>query len=1091
MKKIKLVLLAIISIVVFNINASAKTGEGLCYGKELNSYGYCQIDPVSIGHTSFSYAPITLDNGASAAAFRYYGTIEGEKQDMFCIDPNLGSPKVAYGYARPLNLNNNYDRAIAKAYDLYINAVVAEMKNGKGYDDAVNQYLQIVNVVMRAITSKYKYDISNGHKDNNFDIVANQLEGNNPSGLKLTTGSNDYNIVQRWYCSSIITGKDRNIVSQKTVDFCKKVSGVNDSSPKQISVGLAIDTANIKSSGNADTFEREIPVKITGLSDLLKDYQALSHLDSRIKPKFAIKSVTCENKKLNCSLKNPTLIGTNLLDIATDPEYAIEVLVTGNTKDFLNESSAKVNIAYEYSHIFNSNNLAVLRYHMTKQNEQRMIVLMPNKPQNQSVNITVNIPSMCKAEIIEGEQVYTFGSEELSEKDYLEGGCCNVDPKYLKDQASIDYYLENCSAGVYISLDTDCRNDGIADNFSHSQIYQDSMKNIMKNVSAAEAERHNGRYDDATLKKQLEEYKYNRDDEYLRTSSSAEELVVAANNSYCKLYTSEQQDIYYPGTIEAKSGRYFVFVTANENGEKTYIQPYVDGNITANFHTDYKRWQSDHKVAVDEEKKAYTEYQTALQEEASITKAKEKSSSCSAGDDNCCTTYSANVSGYYNADRNAISSGASWTEGTCESAGSEPDPQVSMYKSKYEEKYKARVLLETYKKQCESKSKVATNWNYYLEPELTFSYKQKFLNTSNNLSEYLTETVDLKISTSEEKYWPKVTKEPEQVSKSGSPVASTASVSYGRNATGGYAVSESFAHDVTTDYSVVYKQTLYYIPEVKYYSLLPDGKYVTEEQITQSTNYLDVGYVFNVKLTTYQGEYETWFDIKHMGHLMQSPTIKPKPLSNIQILVNQYLEDHAEELNLKNVSNKTYVNKCYYSDEEILFQTECPLCTDVENGVFKPQYFSRVIASTNLNPSERTLGVNWSDPKGVRAKELIESAGDSIYDDRSEFLEYSFTLGPNEMADIKKNVNRETDETTYGDFKLSNCVFGKQCESPLLTALADSSGTLTLLEKTRTTGWKYYINGDWVRGSIKEDLVGGVYPDEPYVDEASGISYWP
>ena len=104
----------------------------------------------------------------------------------------------------------------------------------------------------------------------------------------------------------------------------------------------------------------------------------------------------------------------------------------------------------------------------------------------------------------------------------------------------------------------------------------------------------------ATYAQQTKEnLKYWRDDEF------ASEL---ESNPYCKIYTSEENHMYYPTTTTATSGRFFVF-GKGEDGQ--YLQPYVDGKIYSTFHTAFELWQKDYIKAIKTEKSAYTAWQYA------------------------------------------------------------------------------------------------------------------------------------------------------------------------------------------------------------------------------------------------------------------------------------------------------------------------------------------------------------------------------------------------------------------------------------------------------------------------------------------------
>lgn len=76
--------------------------------------------------------------------------------------------------------------------------------------------------------------------------------------------------------------------------------------------------------------------------------------------------------------------------------------------------------------------------------------------------------------------------------------------------------------------------------------------------------------------------------------------------------------------------------------------------------------------------------------------------------------------------------------------------------------------------------------------------------------------------------------------------------------------------------SQTWNADLYYRPTVGYYSLVPSGLYITDQQMSSAPDALNIGYVFNVQITNYQGKYRTWFTIENNGHLEIEPKGKSK-----------------------------------------------------------------------------------------------------------------------------------------------------------------------------------------------------------------------
>ncbi len=1015
---VKIILIVFFSVFISNINVDARTGVGVCQGKDLLDMGYCRLDsPAIIRHQEFSYRPLMLNDGTEAVKYAFRGTLEGKDEDMFCLDSNLNAPgSLPYYFARPLDLTNDYDRAIAKVYSMYINDSAYVMNTNQiSFAAASQNYLQIANIVIRALTIKYQYDIVGpaAYRNNIFNNVYAQFEGKVANSPKLVENTDAFKLAQKYYCSAVLTCTNCTKVLDAKA-FCSTID-VSQANIREFNIKIN-STSEVEQvdTGNPDEFSRIIEMKITGLNSFTKDYETYVSTN----PYFKINDVKCANNKLNCSIESGLTKDTDILPGLTGDEYTFKVRVTGNKKDFLTETNDKVIVDYEYHHIFNSNNLAILRYSLTIQERQRMISLMPKRVETENVEVYFPIPALCQTDIVDGKQIYKYGGEEVSELEYLKAGCCNVKSVYLKSRDAHDYYFENCNVDVDIHLETDCVNDGDEENMSHSYVRQQDIDKVMNKIEKINS----NNYEEDDIESVLENFKYYVDDNYLYTPSEGANDAISTSNKYCKMYTSEELDIYYPGTAEATSGRFFIFKS----------QPYITGEIRGVFYTDITSWETDYKEAYQKEIETYNDLQDAINDEEIL--------------------------------------------------------DTSSYETKYEDAKTSRKTLEDYKTSCEDKSDIANKWNYYLEPDLYFNYQQKFFDPITNKSQEITEQVELETSYKAEKYWPNVSDdEPTLVLNE---VEGTKDNDYMSFTYGGK--TYRYDYDRTDIYKAGFKRTLYYIPKVKYYSLIPNGKYVTSLSEYQATNYLDVGYVFNVKLTTYQGEYTTWFTINNIGHLMQEVDEAPKNVSNIQAQLNEYLSSNKNVLDITDIDNNIdgskYVNKCYYRDEEILYSRECPTCEDEVDSNFKVRYNTRTISTNDLFPNEnvgdRVVGPNWSSQKGIDARKLIETAENEIYGDTdgtNSYLEYSFILTPSKMQDFKEyNKNN-----TYNDFNF-NCEEGKECLSELLTKQFENSPReWEILNNTRKYGWKYYVDNTWVRGSLKE------YFQDGYPDNDSGLIDWP
>lgn len=1092
MKKIKYTLFLVLCLLITNYKVDATTG--ICADKKLNSSGYCTIDPISISRTAIPdiYKPMVFTDGDYPLNYSYSGSISGKSQTMFCLDGNYPQPgSQTYGFAKPFNVSSNdYERAIGAVYNIYMDEVVKEMNKGTSKNTAYEKYLQMINVTMRFVTVKYGYNLKGGapgYYENHliaYKNIIKQLEGGKPSGRKLVETKPYYDTVKKWYCSALLSCKKCAKISSSTLEYCKSVPGAKKITPKEFKVEITSKNEGITTDYVGSKFIKKVPFTIKGLSNFkIPGYDITN-------PSFKIKSVKCDN--VVCELEPPTQLNSNILSRVTGDEYEFKLVLKGDKADFLNISKTKVDIEYEKSHILDSDNLAILRYTMGVHELQRMIVLMPERPTIQKLSLKIDLPSMCETKIVGGVAEYKFGGTPKGELQYMQSGCCNLDPNYLTNPTAIEYYLNNCSTEDVVVLVNVCRNDGSGEK-TKSYVYQKPIGEIMSNVNDAEESYDKGKYRTlAELNTVLNKYKNNWDDIYTKNG-------ISPQNDYCKMYTSEKQDILYPGTVESKSGQFFIF--------DQFQQPSVQGEIYANYHTDVKRWLRDYKAAIEKEKNDYEKWQEAAALEDAVDQLgscfntrnacgcsccwngpKDEDGNATCGNKTCgCDemyevrdlSYAITKGDYYNIEGEKISKSASLS---CGCGGekyrtSKPYPRAATREETYLISKKQRKNLEKYKEECENKTNIARDWKYELSPDLDFYYKQK-INSLSGGSEEIIEEIPMQISyASDGKYWINISdRNPILISGSqrGAYSSKSHSFKYGGGGTGD---EKTLYYDNTLDYQIGYEQTLYYKPSTYYYSLVPSGKYVTE--VYSGMSAIDIGYVYNIELTNFEDQYETWFEIRNIGHLMRNTSIKPKLRSNIQYSVDLYLEDNKANYPDHNndADGKIFTNKCYYDNKQILYKNDC---LDCEDPNFVAQFFYRPIAINNLNPNNRT-NTNWTTTKGITAKNNIELTGINIYDDTKKYLEYSFTLSPVDMKEIK-NYNKSND---YSDFNLQ-CKNGKECESAFLEDWATKSNTTNLLNDTRNNKWKYFVNGVWERGNISNLFTGGIYPSE-----TENYSEWP
>ncbi len=332
----------------------------------------------------------------------------------------------------------------------------------------------------------------------------------------------------------------------------------------------------------------------------------------------------------------------------------------------------------------------------------------------------------------------------------------------------------------------------------------------------------------------------------------------------------------------------------------------------------------------------------------------------------------------------------------------------------------------------------------------------------------------------------------------------------------------------------------FYRPPNSTFALMNTGEYQTinyqSNASTKNISGLEVGYVYNIELTSYKGQYTTKFAFSNLG--FASGGIK----TMFTEAINKYLAKNPEIDGLSST--------CNYCNMEMAFRRNCDECDDTQNYDFVPQFYYRAIALSDVTPNERNYETNWTDAKGQAAEALIEQgsglaslnnndnnnyialtsdadkttkADDSklstyladssssgkfdIYDDESrKYLEYEVTLTTKDLQTIKRNTAKKYfkystmnmcgtgTKQTGKDSDIEYCFYCnsdmKECKSTFVESyFSDKSG--------RDNKWKYYVNGKFCTGSISSCIKGldyvmvdssgnivenkdGIYPDPLY-----------
>lgn len=349
--------------------------------------------------------------------------------------------------------------------------------------------------------------------------------------------------------------------------------------------------------------------------------------------------------------------------------------------------------------------------------------------------------------------------------------------------------------------------------------------------------------------------------------------------------------------------------------------------------------------------------------------------------------------------------------------------------------------------------------------------------------------------------------------------------------------TDPYGEDISITSPETISKIYYFRPPNNTFALMNSGEYKTlnyESNAAHSDlNGLEVGYVYNIELTTYKGTYDTSFAVGNYGYKTQNGK------NLVQDLLKKFNMDGDFDL------NNNLTSTCSYCNMEMAFKRNCDVCdpNDPTTYDFEPQFYYRSISLSDVIPNERDGETNWTDAKGTAAKTQIELGSglanidtvknnneyvalangndyskdekistylaDSsnvgkhdIYDDGTrEYLEYEVTLTTKDLQMIKRNSSR-----SYFNYAKMNMCAGdpknvkdadeqycfkcnsdmKECESSFVTSFfSDTTGR---------SKWKYYVNGQYCIGNIKTCIKGldytmvdskgqavteldGIYPD--------------
>ena len=246
------------------------------------------------------------------------------------------------------------------------------------------------------------------------------------------------------------------------------------------------------------------------------------------------------------------------------------------------------------------------------------------------------------------------------------------------------------------------------------------------------------------------------------------------------------------------------------------------------------------------------------------------------------------------------------------------------------------------------------------------------------------------------------------------------------------------------------------------YTLVPNGS-ASEE--TSEMNYTLHEHEYRVYLTTLDGTYETYWNLRGLGSKIGN-TEEGK--------FDEYFLN-AGETCAKEDPNETAMLTCkIHSEHEVVLTGYCNGSNGTDTTIdpedcdpYKEGYqlFNfKVVDPANLFPSGtyqggESVAYNWTSTEaGQKAMKEIQETGAKDMTYAPENLTYSFILTPNDMNNIKKYNAEQYQNGGYSDFTLicskQSCEAGAcdQCKSPFLENLANGNIRYNSVDH-KATGW--------------------------------------
>lgn len=1064
------------------------------------------IDRITLGHNSTYKSGCSESNsGLPPSNLCHKYTIEGESAT--CIDADNASPDY-------LNRVVRYTVDSSDEFGLGLIAMANYAKiNGVSEEDQAQAF------------RIYTFKVSDRQRGGILSFASGEAL------MGYTFGDDHIGMMAK--AGACINGAEEN--KQK---YCDSIGGIEKYLPTSSGDSSSSGSFSIKKTGQDDSKSGKNITIIAHVS-IEKDED-----DVR-----AVPSKNCSASGYNCTVENITDDGFDVKvsgKIGNNSSVKVKINfpgTSGNSEDMITEIDV---------YTCEGSGLECL----TKEHDgrrglfQRFIKLITGNTggsSDSSKTITITLPTTCD-------------DPDMSDSEKIKNGCCNVSDEYIKnleeDSKEEDNYIKACGPIVHLENDCGvdtCDTEGNLKNykaFNHSFIRGRSMKYIMLDL----------------------------DDEGMN-SSGAKPYMQSYINQYCGTFATEKVDIYTPATAASVSGQFFIFDSYKDsygNTNSYFRQPYVVDRSKSTFFFDAKNWNKEYSTAVNREKGQFNTWQSAVKAVAPAYNAMKDAYNAWKNHECIKAVYDDNGSWLRNEiDDATCEANYERAKDAYNHAIDDEKDQRSLYAGYVSNRTNLQYLRDDCK---EVWNTYDGNFDLTNDPKITFTYDQnsekygKQTNkvdmvvsnsavkywpnvTSNSISstDYLGKNAfNLDRSTAQNPgigtmHYLKVL-DPKIMSRIGVSLADETGTTTGYefpqssiDGCGGGDMCKVYEyHDMSfiskqassnsqsdpyLNIKTISNETIskltFYRPPQDTFALMNTGQYdsITFESNAsmKNLNGLEIGYVYNIELTSYKGQYTTKFSFENLGYSV---------LKNMfSEAVAKYLATHPE---IDGVGST-----CNYCNMEMAFRRNCGECEDGVNYEFVPQFYYRTISLSDVTPNEREEETNWTDSKGDAAKSLIEqgsglaslndsnsnylaltstldnnkdnsnktstyladSSGTSgkydIYDDASrDYLEYEVTLSIKDLQTIKKNTSRKY--FSYSQMKMcsgthldtkdvdSEYCFKcnedmKECESSFVSAyFSDTTGR---------NKWKYYVNGKYCVGNITsciknlEYVEDGKYPD--------------